>query len=211
MLDGRLKRQIDPWLTAVGTRLAGAGMTADGMTLIGFALGLWSAVTIATGHLFAGLLLLLASRLADGLDGAVARASRPTDFGGFLDIVLDFAFYGAIPFAFVMLDPARNGVAGALLILSFYVNGASFLAFSALAAKRGLGSDARGPKSIYFTTGLAEASETLIVFVLACLFPSAFVWLAVIFAVICFYTALARILEARALFVEESEEALRDP
>lgn len=202
MLDGRLKPLIDPYLNQAGARLARAGISADGMTLIGFGLGLWSAVAIATGHLLGGLLLLLASRIADGLDGALARATRPTDFGGYLDIVLDFAFYGAVPFAFVLLDPARNGMAGGLLILSFYVNGASFLAFSALAAKRGLAGTARGPKSIYFTTGLAEASETLAVFVLFCLFPAAFVYLAAGFSLVCFYTAVSRILEARALFAD---------
>ncbi len=86
--------------------------------------------------------------------------------------MLDFAFYGAIPFGFVLADPAANAIAGAALILSFYVNGASFLAYAIMAEKRGLETDARGEKSIFFTTGLAEATETIAVFVLACLFPA---------------------------------------
>ena len=86
--------------------------------------------------------------------------------------MLDFAFYGLIPFAFIFADPYENGVAGGLLLLSFYINGASFLAFSIMAEKRGLSTDIRGAKSLYFTTGLAEATETIAVFLAFCLFPA---------------------------------------
>ena len=94
-----------------------------------------------------------------------------------------------------------------MLIFSFYVNGASFLAYSTLAEKRKLSSTMHAAaKSIYFTTGLAEATETLAVFVLACLFPAWFPVLAWIFAAICFYTTLARIVQARAAFTRLSDQ-----
>ena len=54
----------------------------------------------------AALLLFILNRLFDGLDGAVARATRRTDRGGFLDIVFDFAVYGAVPLAFALREPA---------------------------------------------------------------------------------------------------------
>ena len=123
----------------------------------------------------------------------MARHSFRTDRGGFLDIVLDFAFYAAIPLAFVLARPEANAVAGAVLLASFYVNGASFLAYAVMAEKRGLSGAARGQKSLYFTTGLAEATETIAVFCLACLFPDAFPVLAYVFAAACFVTAAARI------------------
>lgn len=201
MFDGAARRILDPWIDRLGARVARLGVSADTVTVAAFLLGLAASGLIAAGFFLYGLALLLLSRFGDGLDGAVARANgRKTDFGGFLDIVLDFAFYGAIPFGFVLADPAANAVPGALLILSFYVNGASFLAYSVMAEKRRLTTEARGAKSLYFTTGLAEASETLAVFVAACLFPVLFPWLAGIFAAVCFYTALARILEARRVF-----------
>ena len=109
-------------------------------------------------------MLILASRIGDGLDGAVAKIAGKTDLGGYLDIVLDFVFYGAIPLGFVLADPAANATAGAVLLLSFYVNGASFLAYAAIAEKRKLATTVRGPKSLFFTTGLAEATETIVVF-----------------------------------------------
>lgn len=201
MLDGMAKKRLDPVLDRVGRRIAAAGIGADAVTLAGFAIGIAAAIAIVFGHFLAALCLILLSRAFDGLDGAVARATQTTDLGGYLDIVLDFAFYGLIPFAFVVHDPAANGLAGGLLILSFYVNGASFLAYAVMAEKRALTTSDRGVKSLYFTTGLAEATETLAIFVAFCLFPGWFAVIATVFAVVCFYTALSRIVLAMRIFV----------
>ena len=130
MLDRHARTLIDGPLNRLGQGLARAGMTANTVTLIGLALGLIAAATIALGHPGWALIPLLASRLADGLDGAVARATRQSDYGGYLDIACDFLFYGAIPFGFVLLDVSANGVAGAFLLTSFYFNAASFLGFA---------------------------------------------------------------------------------
>lgn len=200
MLDGIARKQIDPLLMAIASRLVNTGITPNQITVAGFFIGVGAASAIAAGWFVIGLVLLLASRLADGLDGSLAKLTKTSDFGGFLDIVLDFAFYGIIPLGFIIADPGQNALAGATLIFSFYVNGASFLAFATLAEKRKLTGNARGTKSIFFTTGLAEATETLAVFVLACLFPAWFSTLAWVFAAVCFYTALVRILQARETF-----------
>ena len=196
MLDGWARKRIDPALDAVGRALHRGGVSANAVTLTSFAVGMAAAVAIAFGLLWLGLALILLSRLGDGLDGAVAKLAGRTDLGGYLDIVLDFAFYGAIPLAFVILDPAQNGVAGAVLLAVFYANGASFLAYAIMAEKRGIASDARGPKSLFFTTGLAEATETIAVFVAFCAFPAWFAAIAYSFAAITGYTALSRIVLA---------------
>jgi len=138
--------------------------------------------------------------VADGLDGAVARATQKTDFGGYLDIVCDFALYGAIPLAFVIRDPAANGVAGAVVLWSFYVNGASFLGFAILAAKQGMQTTTRGEKSLYFTAGLLEGTETIVFFVALCLWPAWFAPLAYGFGALCLVTALSRVLLAQRVF-----------
>lgn len=200
MLDGWARGQFDPLLDAIAARLAGAGISANAITLTSAGVGLAAATAAASGYLWLALLLLLLSRLGDGLDGAIARRTRPTDFGGYLDIVLDFFFYGAFPLGFVLLDPAANAVAGAVLILSFYVNGASFLAYATIAEKRKMESVARGKKSLFFTVGLAEATETILVFAAFCLFPAWFPVLAYIFAALTFYTAVSRIMLAWRTF-----------
>lgn len=200
MLDGAAKTFLDPVLDRMGRALAQRSVTANAVTLFGLIIGLLAASAIAFGSLGIGLMLILASRLCDGLDGAVARVNGKSDLGGYFDIVADFAFYGAIPFAFVLFDPQANGIAGAVLILSFYVNGASFLAYAIMAEKQKLSTEARGQKSLYFTTGLAEATETLVVFCLMCLLPAQFATIAFIFAAICFYTTLSRVVLAAKTF-----------
>ncbi|MDZ4093793.1 MAG: CDP-alcohol phosphatidyltransferase family protein [Paracoccaceae bacterium] len=201
MLDGVMRKVIDPGLNRLGRLLALRGIGADAVTLTGLALGVVAAVAIALGLPgWVALVLLLASRLADGLDGAVARATRKTDFGGYLDITCDFLFYGAIPLAFVLRDPGANGVAGAFLLTSFYVNGASFLGYAILAEKRGLQSRARGEKSLYFSTGLLEGTETIGFFAALCLWPDLFSPLAWGFGALCFYTAVSRVVLARRVF-----------
>lgn len=200
MLDGKIRRMLDPLLDRLGADLARRGATADLLTVGGFALGVAAAALIAGQFYGFALLFVLASRICDGLDGAVARHTVRTDRGGYLDIVLDFAFYGLVPLAFVVARPAENGIAGAVLLAAFYVNGASFLAYAAIAEKRRLTTTVRGPKSLYFTTGLAEATETIAAFALFCLFPDSFPLLAFIFAGVCGVTAGARILLAMRNF-----------
>lgn len=207
MMDGTARKLIQPGLDQTGAWLARHGVSADHVTILACLLGLAAAGLIALGYLGAALTLIIISRIGDGLDGSVARATRQTDFGGYLDITLDFVFYGAIPLGFVILDPAANGLAGAALIFSFYVNGASFLAYAVVAEKRGLSTTSRGVKSIYFTTGLAEATETYVVFALFCLWPAWFVQVAWVFAAICLYTALSRIMQARAMFAYEPSQS----
>ncbi|AHK43303.1 MULTISPECIES: CDP-alcohol phosphatidyltransferase family protein [Ensifer] len=200
MLDGAVRKHLDPILDRLGAALARGGVGANAVTITGLALGLVAAVLIAGQYYLAAAIVIVVSRLCDGLDGAVARATRKTDFGGFLDIVLDFAFYGAIPLGFIGADPQANGLVGGLLLFSFYVNGSSFLAYAIMAEKRAMTTDVRGAKSLYFTTGLAEATETIAAFLAFCLFPTWFPLLAALFAVVCLYTALSRIVLARTRF-----------
>lgn len=200
MLDGVARRWIDPGLSRLGAPLARAGVPADAVTLAGFALGLAAAGLILAELFIPALFVILLSRLCDGLDGVVARHRGATDRGGYLDIVLDFAFYAVIPLSFVLARPATNALPGAVLLASFYINGASFLAFAAMAERRGLDTEARGPKSLYFTTGFAEATETIAAFCLFCLLPNAFAEIAYLFAALCLVTAASRIALAMQTF-----------
>lgn len=203
MLDGLIRAHIDPPMNALGQRVASMRVTADQVTVIGLIAGVGAGAAIAAGWFYLALFFIALSRFADGLDGAIARATRKTDLGGYLDIVFDFVFYAAVPLGFVIYDPTANGLAGAVLLAAFYVNGATFLAFAALAARRGLSTQARGPKSIYYTTGLAEGSETILVFVALCLWPSWFVLIASVFAGVCLVTAAARVALAVTTFRDE--------
>lgn len=202
-----MRRLIDPALDAVGRRLAARGVAADAVTLAGLGIGLAAALLIALGHPLAALPVLLVSRLADGLDGAVARVAGRTDFGGYLDITADFLFYGAIPLGFVVAAPALNGAAGGFLLLSFYVNGASFLGYAILAERRGLATEVRGAKSLYFSGGLLEGTETILFLSALCLWPRAFAPLSWAFGGLCFLTAALRLFAARRSFGGDPRKA----
>ena len=174
-------------------------MRADWITWAGFVLGLCAVPAIASGAYLVGLGFIVANRVADGLDGAVARHSRPSDAGAFLDIALDFIFYAAVPFAFALARPA-DALAAAFLIFAFVASGSTFLAYAVLAGKRGLTTDLNGKKSIYHIGGLTEGSETFAVFALACIFPNWFSVICYMFGTLCFVTAGTRIAAALANF-----------
>lgn len=193
MLDKAVQAAIRPVMVRAARLLCRAGVSADVLTWTGFALGLGAAAAIASSHFLGGLGLLVASRLMDGLDGAVARATHPTDRGGFLDITLDFLFYASIPLAFAVADPAANALAAAVLLASFVGTGSSFLAFAVIAEKRKLQSLAIPDKSFYFLGGLTEATETLITFAAMCLWPQWFTPIAYGFAILCAITTALRI------------------
>ena len=202
MLDRALTAWIRAPMEAAAQRLAGLGVSADAITVAGFAVGLAGAVCIAAGWFLVGLCAVLASRLMDGLDGAVARLTQPTDRGAFLDITLDFLFYASIPLAFALAAPTHNALAAAVLLAAFIGTGTSFLAFAALAERRGLKSQAYPNKGLYYLGGLTEASETLMCFVLMCLWPAQFALFAYGFAALCGLTLIGRLLAGwRALRV----------
>ncbi len=193
MLDRLVQNMLAPVLQTVGRALLRPGWGADPLTGLGFGVGMAAAVAIANQAFGLGLFLLLASRLLDGLDGAVARLTRPTDAGGFLDIALDFLFYAAVPLAFALADPVANALPAAVLLASFLGTGSSFLAFAVLAEKRQLGDTALPGKSFYFLGGLTEATETIAVFAAMCWWPQHFAILAYGFSVLCGITTAMRV------------------
>ncbi len=199
MFDARLRPLVDPPLNAIGRTLAGVGVTANALTFTGLALGLGGAAAIALGHIGWGLALIIANRLLDGLDGAVARVRGPSDLGGYFDILADFAFYVSIPLGFGILAPA-NTLPALVLVASFVLTGVSFLAFAVIAAKRGAQTAAHGRKSFFYSTGLAEGAETIAVFIAMCAAPAWFGAIAYTYAGLCVLTVVQRSAMAAAAF-----------
>lgn len=193
MIDRQATAAIRPVIDAMARLLVRAGVGADVLSFIGLAIGWLAAVAIARHAFWIGAAAVLLSRLFDGLDGAVARQTTPTDRGGFLDISLDFLFYPGIPLAFAVADPPANALAAAVLLAAFVGTGTGFLAFAVLAAKRGLTSAAYPDKSFYFLGGLTEAAETLAFFIAMCAWPQHFAVLAYVFAALCGVTIVMRL------------------
>jgi phosphatidylglycerophosphate synthase len=194
LFDAALQPAMARLLRRPAGVLARLGCPADAISFIGFAFGLAAAVLVAAGSPLAGLAALAANRVLDGLDGAVARLSGPTDRGAFLDITLDFIVYASVPFGFACADPASNALPAAALLFAFMGTASSFLAFAVLAERRRLGSTAYPHKGLYYLGGLAEGGETIACFVVMCLAPGWFAVLAWGFAALCAVTTATRLL-----------------
>ena len=200
MFDRRVLEASRGLLVALAGRLVALGLKPDQVSWFGFLLGICAVPLIATLYPAWALPFIVANRLADGVDGAMARRVGPSDRGAFLDISLDFLFYSSIPLAFAIADPAANALAAALLIYAFVGTGSTFLAFAIIAAKRGLTSTAYPAKGFYYLGGLTEATETIAVFATMCLFPGWFAPLAYAFAALCGLTTITRIAAGLGLF-----------
>lgn len=199
MFDARLRPLIDPPLNAAGRALARTGIGANAVTLAGLIPALGAGLAIAHQHYLLALALIALNRLLDGLDGAVARANGISDLGGYLDTLADFAFYIAVPLGFGFAA-AANTAPAMVLIASFTLTGVSFLAFAAIAGKRGAQTNAHGTKSFFYSTGIAEGAETIAVFAAMCLWPAQFPVIAYGYAGLCLLTVVQRSLMARRAF-----------
>ena len=204
MLDPFFMRLLKSPLDHAGATLADRNISANSVTWAGFAAGLVGALAIAGGFYTLAIFILALNRLADGLDGAVARATRPTDFGAYLDIVLDFIVYTAVAAGVALADP-ENTTAAVVLMISFMGTASAFLAFAIVAAKRGLEGEAAARKSFFYVGGLTEGSETIIFFLAVLLWPSIFSFTAWIFSALCWITIAQRIRAARARFDAPSD------
>ena len=193
MIDAAILPLQRRLLAPLATWLAQRGLRADQITVTGFCIGVLAVPALAFGAFGLALGLILLNRLADGLDGAVARLNGPTDRGAFADIAFDFVFYALVPLVFALADPDANALPAAVLITAFVGTGSSFLAFAVIAGQRGLTAAAYPTKGIYYLGGLTEGFETIVVFAVMCVFPAAFPALAYAFAVACALTTLMRL------------------
>ncbi len=207
MLDRHLHPRLKPLLNRLVMRLDRPGISPDGITLIGFAIGVLALPFLALGWYLAALVAIVLNRLLDGLDGALARRRGLTDAGGFLDIALDFLFYALVPFGFALADPALNALPAAWLLFAFIGTGSSFLAFATLAAKHDIDNPGYAHKSFYYLGGLTEGTETILLFVLFCLFPAYFAWLAWVFGALCWLTTATRIWSGYLTLKEAQRQA----
>lgn len=144
--------------------------------MLSFLFGLAAAVLVFHQLYFAALLAWALSRLADGLDGSLARVhNRQTDFGGYLDILLDLVVYAAIPIAFVLGSAASTSSYISLIALlgAYYVNVASWMYLAAIEERRGRGArELKEETTVTMPRGLIEGTETTVFYVLFLILPT---------------------------------------
>jgi phosphatidylglycerophosphate synthase len=189
MLDNPLRKLFAPALAPAAGTLAQRGFGADALTVMGFVAGLAAIPAITTHHYWVGLALIFLNRLFDALDGAVARQTRATGRGAFLDMTLDLIVFAGLPFAFALADPS-HALAGAFFIFAIAASGASAIFFNVLEDRDG---------NLFGYIGrIMEDSELTLAFAIACLVPAWFGVIAYVAGALCFITAGARIAAAVA-------------
>jgi phosphatidylserine synthase len=178
---------------------AGKVLHPNMITLISFALGLVSIYFIIERSLMTALVFWLLNRIFDGLDGTVARITgQSSDFGGYLDIVLDFIVYSAIPVAFVFSTESQNNyLLLSILLSAYYVNAASWMYLSSILEKRNLGASSNNEMtSITMPSGIADGTMTIIFYTLFFIIPSQLELLFAAFIILVLISIVQRIVWA---------------
>ncbi|MGH2862726.1 MAG: CDP-alcohol phosphatidyltransferase family protein [Solirubrobacteraceae bacterium] len=169
MLDRRARRLYAPALKPVSAAANRAGVRADSITAAALIVGIGACVAAALSVWIAALALWLLNRGLDGLDGAVARQGSPSDLGGMLDFLADFVVYGGFIVAVAIAVPHAR-IACTALLAAYLLNNVALLSFATLIEKHGLGLG--DERSLPFTAGLTEGSETILAYVAICLTPA---------------------------------------
>lgn len=179
MIDALLRGPKEALLAPVVRRTPGA-VHPHALTLVGLIPGIAAAFAIAAGQEALALGLWLLNRLVDGLDGTLARLTgRQSDLGGYLDILMDFVVYAAVPIGIAAnLGGTRAWVTMCALLATFYVNAISWAYLSAILERRSRAGDERGPTTVAMPGGLIEGAETVVVYALMLALPAAALGLA---------------------------------
>ncbi|MGH9150326.1 MAG: CDP-alcohol phosphatidyltransferase family protein, partial [Acidimicrobiales bacterium] len=163
MFDGRWRAGVDQGVAPIGSALRRIGLRADHLTALGLVMAGATAVAIGTGHLRAGLVLLILAGLPDLFDGALAKAAgtaspRGAFFDSVADRVTDTLVLGGIAWHLAATD------GGLAPMLPFAVLAVSALISYQRATAESLGFVARG--------GLMERAERVAAICVGLLVPA---------------------------------------
>ena len=201
MLDSRIRPYVDPILNKVAHKLEEKNVSPNTVTFTGLMIAVYCFIALIQQAYILALIFLAANRIADGLDGVLANhidskkngKKGKTELGSFLDIVFDMLFYGGFVFFYAWGRP-DIGDSAAFLLFCFMGTASSFLAQAILVEKLGPIKDSPNKnKGFYYAHGLIEGSETILFFILMCVFPKYFGLIAAIFGSLCLITTGLRI------------------
>ncbi len=198
MFDDQLRQAKDKWGEPVALRLG--RIPPNGVTLAAFGLGVLAVISAAQGAYLWALGFWAINRFMDAFDGLLARMHhQQSDFGGYLDILLDFAIYAALPIALVISAPSEiRYIALAVLLGVFYLNGASWMYLAAILEKRNakVVHDVAAPRNlttVVMPAGFVGAVETFLAYCLFLIWPRALEWLYLGFGAMVLFTTGQRL------------------
>ncbi len=182
------------------------GISANITSMTGFAIGLLAINFLSLNMYWWALLCIVLNRLFDAVDGEIARHSKVTEFGVFLDAALDYIFYTGVIFGFALANPWQNAVAASFLLFAFAASACAMLAYAVVAYKDKALSKVKLDKSPFYLGGFAQGAEIFVAIVIMCLIPSWFMQLAMLFGVLCLVKAFSIIVTAYYNFVVAADK-----
>lgn len=192
--------KVYKFFNLIGKKLAKAGVSANLVSIIGFIIGITAVNFLALENYGYALVCIVLNRAFDILDGAVAKHSKVTDFGVFLDAALDYIFYAGVIFGFA-LAAQENAVAAAFLLFAFAASAFAMLGYAVIAYKNNVEKELELSVSPFYLGGIAQGFETFIALVVLCLLPKLFVPIALLLGALCLFKALGVIATAYYSFV----------
>ena len=194
MLDQKLNFFFKPVLTKFAIIFLKYEILPNQITLFSFILGFFCFIFLSQGNIYIALIFFILNRFFDGIDGALARLKEPSDLGGFYDIISDFLIYALLPFGFILFDN-NNFLSMSFLLTSFIATCSTFLTTAWIFEKKKIKIEQLSKKSFFYSEGLIEGAETIILFILMFVFYEVASFIAWIFALLCFLTAIIRVLK----------------
>lgn len=193
MIDQALRARLAPSLDRVASRFAVRDVPALRVTAAGLLAGLGACVAIAESAWVLALVLWLVNRVLDGLDGPIARRRGATELGGLLDFVADFVVYSGFVVGVAIAHPGAR-LACVALLASYLVNNVALLSFSSVIERLSL--ELGDERSLRLTTGIAEGTETIVVYCLFCVASGSSTTIAWVFTGLVAVTAGQRVAQA---------------
>lgn len=185
MIDSRCRDYIQPTFDKLGRGMISLGLKANTLTCLAFFVGLLSAFAIGMGQAIWAIVFLWLSGLLDVLDGTVARLTSTSSLGGaYMDLIFDRMVEAAVILGFLYVQPVYH-VAYIVFLIAVIFNFTTFMVAASLFKNTGL-------KSMHYDVGLAERTETFIVFTAMILFQDQIGMILMTFNAVIFITGLIR-------------------
>lgn len=185
MIDSRLRGNVQPAFDWAGKLFMCYKINPHAITIMAFITGIAAAIGISAGRPYLGIFFLWLSGFFDALDGTVARLSgNSSKIGAYADLVSDRMVEAFVILGFSWFLPS-NIYAYLLFFVAVIFNFSTFIVAGALFKNS-------SHKSMHYDVGIAERTETFIVFTLMALFTSYTFQILMLFNAVIFMTGMIR-------------------
>lgn len=188
MIDTKLRYKFQSVFDKIAKIFIYFKIKPNTITLFAFLIGIASGLFIAFNMLYIAILLLWISGILDVLDGSVARLTKNTSkIGAYMDLIFDRMVEAAIILGFAYLIPS-NYFVYLIFFVAVIFNFTTFIVAGSIFQNT-------GNKSMHYDVGIAERTETFIVFTLMMLFSTYTFYILMAFNIIIFITGIIRFIK----------------